>query len=169
VHWRFVGRARERWLVCEGPGGVALVDVRRAQRLCLVRRARAELAGGRLASQRLLFAVEGAAPALERLGFDLRPAGPRALALHAVPRLFGAGPVEPMAADLIEATVAGELAGARLETLLELLAARTAAVACDEPDALVAELAAVPDLLEQTAAVVVRPGELAAALEPDPP
>jgi DNA mismatch repair protein MutL len=179
--WQLVGRARERLLVCEGPGGICIVDVRRAQRLALVRRARAELAAGRLVSQRLLFpqalaadaaradAVERAAPELERLGFDLRAAGPRALALHGVPRLFAAGPVEAMALDLLEAVDSGELSGARLGTLLELLGARAATAFCDDGADLVAELGAVPGLLEQAAAIALGEAEIAAALDPDPP
>ncbi|MBM4357265.1 MAG: DNA mismatch repair endonuclease MutL [Deltaproteobacteria bacterium] len=116
----------ERALLACDRRGVYFVERRGACARILSIRARSEFAAGRLASQPVIFpirldvqeatatAVEAAQPALERLGIELRTAGPRSIALHSVPRVFADSPAGALAELVLEtlsslATPAGAL------------------------------------------------------------
>jgi DNA mismatch repair protein MutL len=110
---RLVGVARGRYLLCDTPEGIVVISVERARTLVLTKRAEAELARGRLVSQRLLFPLirdvgekvadrlEAEVDAFERVGFDVRRSGPSVLAVHGVPKLFAHAPAERLFDALI--------------------------------------------------------------------
>ncbi|HHH30835.1 MAG TPA: DNA mismatch repair endonuclease MutL [Polyangiaceae bacterium] len=129
--WRPVGEVGEGLAVLEGDGELVIVSLRRARAAALRRDVAASLDRGGLVSQRLLFPVvrdvtgehaalaERVAPEATRLGFDLRRAGPRAIAVHAVPRLLTA--VAPDAlAELLQAHLGD------LDALLDPMISRAA-------------------------------------------
>lgn len=138
---RFVATVRGRYLLYDDDAALRVVDGTRAQALRLLRKLTEELARGRIAHQRLLFpvtspcdgdvgdAIEGAADALERLGFELRRTGPGHVAAHTLPRLIADGPAEALVAAVVDALrVASEPPyGIDVPALLERLAETTAA------------------------------------------
>jgi DNA mismatch repair ATPase MutL len=85
----------------------------------LEHRVASELATGKLVAQPLLFPkrlevsaaqialLEAHATLLERLGFELRVAGPRAVTIHALGRSFASGSAELVAAATLEGLMHG--------------------------------------------------------------
>lgn len=110
---RFVAQVRQMFLLCEGRDGLYIVDQHAAaERVTFCRLRRAFLARN-VAIQKLLFPavvtvtpsevalVEEAQPEIERAGFDVRPAGPSQIAVHAVPLLLSRASPERLARDLL--------------------------------------------------------------------
>jgi DNA mismatch repair protein MutL len=110
---RFVAQVRGMFLICEGRDGLYIVDQHAAaERVTFCRLRRAFIARD-VAIQKLLFPVivtvtpsevalvEEAQPEIERAGFDVRPAGPSQIAVHAVPLLLTRASPERLARDLL--------------------------------------------------------------------
>ena len=129
---RWVGTVRRRWLVLETADELLVVDAAAAREQVARARLAQELAAGRVPSRPLLFPLVSAASAaarraldtnvaaLERLGFELRLAGPQEIGLHAVPLGLGAVPAEALLALLMREleSMRGALAAARSAELL---------------------------------------------------
>jgi DNA mismatch repair protein MutL len=143
---RVLGQIEDTFIVAHTAEEVFFIDQHVAHERVLFERLRAELEGGGLASQELLFplplelsparrrALEGASQALERLGFAVEGFGEGALVLRAVPSVLRAVDL-PRLADALGQEL--EEDGARadapvLDRLLALVACR-AAVKAGEP------------------------------------
>lgn len=120
---RLLGQLRASYLLAEGERGLIVVDQHAAHERILYERLRSGWLEAGVARQGLLSpvvvpvtpaavaAVEEAAEAVGRLGFDLEPFGEDALLLRAVPaELVGSDP-EALVRDLAEALGEGERGG----------------------------------------------------------
>jgi len=155
----FVAELRGRYLLYETATELRIVDRRAASVLITAEHLAKGLENGPLEAQLLLFpavvpvaasswsAVQNAAPLIERFGFDLRVAGDRAVAVHAVPRLLAAAPVEPLVTALLAAAVQHsgqpppEQLHKLLSTLVGLAVTTDSPISAAEADSLGEELA----------------------------
>jgi DNA mismatch repair protein MutL len=122
---RYIGQARNTYLLCEGPDGVYVLDQHAAAERVTFHRLRAAYAERSGRAQRLLLPVvlpataaevarvEEAQAELDALGLDLRPAGATQVAVHAVPVLLARCPPERLARDLLDELGEGERAFSR--------------------------------------------------------
>ena len=103
-----------RYLVCEDPSGLRVVDVHRATCVLVRDALRRGIERGGVRAQRLLFpvmveATESACDALETntitavLGFDARRAGPTSVAIHSMPHPLAGRAPEPLIRIVIDA------------------------------------------------------------------
>ncbi len=113
----------DSYLAFEGPDGLVVVDQHSAHERVLYEETMAELAGGRVASQRLLLpetleltdeelaVVEAHRDTLDRVGFEVEPFGGRTVVLHAVPaphpRFEGIACFREVVADLARGRFGG--------------------------------------------------------------
>jgi DNA mismatch repair protein MutL len=150
-------QAGKAWLITSDEHGLVVVDQHALHERVMFERLRAQVLGGPLPSQPLLAPrvepataleverLEEAQPLLARLGFDVRPAGPRSMAVHAEPVFLierGVDPAEVVRAwlgrDEFDASGDGE---AVLAEVLDMMACKAAVKAGDAlSDREVAEL-----------------------------
>ena len=150
-------QAGKAWLVTSDEQGLVVVDQHALHERVMFERLRAEVLGGTLPSQPLLAPrvepassleverLEEAQPLLARLGFEVRPAGPRSMAIHAEPVFLIERGVDPsevlrewLGRDEFDAAGDGE---AVLAEVLDMMACKAAVKAGDAlSDREVAEL-----------------------------
>jgi DNA mismatch repair protein MutL len=150
-------QAGKAWLVTSDEQGLVIVDQHALHERVMFERLRAQVLGGTLPSQPLLSPrvegasslelerVEEAQPLLNRLGFDVRRAGPRSMAIHAEPVFLIERGVDPadvlrdwLGRDEFDASGDGE---AVLAEVLDMMACKAAVKAGDAlSDREVAEL-----------------------------
>lgn len=111
---RYLAQVRATLLVCEGDDALYVLDQHAAAERVTFHRLRAAYGGGDVASQALLVPelvelgeTEAATLAEEaehaaKLGLELRLAGPRTIAVHAVPQLLARASPERLVRDLAE-------------------------------------------------------------------
>ncbi|MBW2313412.1 MAG: DNA mismatch repair endonuclease MutL [Deltaproteobacteria bacterium] len=168
---RVVGQLLSTYLLCEQPEGVLLVDQHAAHERILYERLRSQWLDEKVARQALLLpetvemapeavaALEVAAPAVERLGFEVEPFGETAVVVRALPALLsGRSPerlVRDLAAEVSEAREVGAAfqAGSRIlvdaDRTLATMACHSArrageALSTSEQRSLLAELDTIP-------------------------
>lgn len=120
---RFVAQVRSMFLLCEGADGLYIIDQHAAAERVTFHRLRRAYEARDVVVQRVLFPtvvtvtpsevalVEEAQEAIERAGFDVRPAGPTQIAVHAVPLLLARAAPERLVRDLLgELSHSGERA-----------------------------------------------------------
>ena len=159
-------QAGRAWLVTSDAHGLVVVDQHALHERVMFERLRRTTLAGALESQSLLAPriepataleverLEEARPLLERLGFDVRPGGPRSLAVHAEPVFLierGVDPVEVLrewlGRDTFDASGDGE---ALLAEVLDMMACKAAVKAGDAlSDREVAELLCQLDEVER--------------------
>jgi DNA mismatch repair protein MutL len=151
---RYVGRVRDRHLVCESQEGLWVIDARRAGALLLEDRLTRALREGSLPSRRLVFpprvklanapaVVERAGSMLARLGFDVAALSPETIAVHSIPEALGAVPAEQALAAGLRATERDDAAA--VAALVEVAGAAVV-VTDDDASALVAFVEGLEDL-----------------------
>ena len=168
---RCLGQVLSTYLVCEGPNGVLLVDVHAAHERVLYERLRAEWLEGKVARQTLLMpetvelapeavaAIEGAAEAIGRMGFEVEPFGEASVVVRAIPALLSGRSPERLVRDLADEVSGARDAGASFQPGSRTLSQadlRLATMAChsarragdqlapEEQRALLAELDTIP-------------------------
>ena len=109
----FLGQVRAMFLVCSGSDGLYVLDQHAAAERVTFHRLRKAFAARAMATQRLLIpevvellptelaTLEEHAAAVLALGVELRPVGPGAVAVHAVPTLLLRGRPERVVRDLV--------------------------------------------------------------------
>lgn len=109
----FLAQVRATFLVCSGSDGLYILDQHAAAERVTFHRLRRAFASRSIATQRLLIAdvvellpaeiatLEEHAPDVEALGVELRPVGPSAVAVHAVPTLLARARPERIVRDLV--------------------------------------------------------------------
>ncbi len=109
----FVAQVRQTFLVCEGPDGLYVLDQHAAAERVAFHRLRRAYAGRDVATQTLLFPisvevtaadaalVEEEQDAFQRVGLDVRIAGPTRVSVHAVPKLLTRATPETLVRDLL--------------------------------------------------------------------
>jgi DNA mismatch repair protein MutL len=115
-----VAQVRGTYLVCEATDGLYLLDQHAAAERVTFHRLRQAFQARDVAAQRLLIPeivelsprevamLDEAADEASRLGIDVRPVGPSAVAVHAVPQLLVRASPERLVRDLLaELTRAG--------------------------------------------------------------
>jgi len=120
---RYLAQLRTTFLLCEGHDGLYILDQHAAAERVTYHRLRAAYASRGVARQKLLFPVivgvsagevalvEEGEEAVLAAGFELRPAGPTHVAVHAVPQLLARASPERLVRDLLaEVSHAGERA-----------------------------------------------------------
>ncbi len=144
---RYLAQSRETFLLCEGEDGLYVLDQHAAaERVAYhaLRRAYAERA---VASQILLLPelvevgeravglLEEAAEEVSRMGLDVRAAGERTVAVHAVPLLLANGKARPgdLLRDLLSelSRVGGRAFGARVDLVFATMACHASVRAGD--------------------------------------
>lgn len=120
VEWaalEFVAQVRQMFLICEGPGGLFIIDQHAAAERVTFDRIRRQYQARQVASQALLFPVEvqltpEEAEFLETnagefaaLGMDLRLRGTQWVSVHGVPRLLERVGPEQLLRDLLAETM----------------------------------------------------------------
>ena len=116
----FIAQVKQTYLLCEGEGGLFVLDQHAAAERVTFHRLRKAYAGRDIATQALLFPVsvevtaqdaafvEEEQGAMAALGLDVRAIGPTTVAVHAMPRLLSRAKPESVVRDLIaEATRSG--------------------------------------------------------------
>jgi DNA mismatch repair protein MutL len=111
---------KHTYLVCEGEGGLFILDQHAAAERVTFHRLRKAYAGREIATQALLFPVSVEVTAqdaafveeeqgrMTEFGLDVRAIGPTTVAVHAMPRLLSRAKPESVVRDLIaEATRTG--------------------------------------------------------------
>jgi DNA mismatch repair protein MutL len=135
-----VARAQvfENYIIAQTDDALVLVDQHAAHERLVYERFRAELRDGPVASQRQLIPVvidlseadcdriEGAAPALDRLGLAIERFGPRAVAVHGVPAILGQADVGALVGDVMDELAEWD----STEVLMARLEAMAARMAC---------------------------------------
>src|SRR5439155_26786735 len=96
----FIAQVKQTYLLCEGPGGLYVLDQHAAAERVTFHRLRTSYRGRDIATQALLFPVsvevtaqdaafvEEEQRAFAELGLDVRAVGPTTVAVHALPRLL---------------------------------------------------------------------------------
>ncbi len=120
---RYLGQLRATFLLCEGNDGLYILDQHAAAERVTYHRLRTAYGARGIARQKLLFPVivgvsagevalvEEGEEAVLAAGFELRPAGPTQVAVHAVPQLLSRAAPERLVRDLLaEVSHAGERA-----------------------------------------------------------
>lgn len=120
---RYLAQLRATFLLCEGPDGLYILDQHAAAERVTYHRLRSAYRARSIATQKLLFPVivsvsagevalvEEGEEAVLSAGFDLRPAGPTQVSVHAVPQLLARASPERLVRDLLaEVSHAGERA-----------------------------------------------------------
>ncbi|MFO0587113.1 MAG: DNA mismatch repair endonuclease MutL [Polyangiaceae bacterium] len=120
---RYLAQLRATFLLCEGDDGLYILDQHAAAERVTYHRLRAAYGSRAVARQTLLFPVivsvsagevalvEEGEEAVLAAGFELRPAGPTHVAVHAVPQLLARASPERLVRDLLaEVSHAGERA-----------------------------------------------------------
>ncbi|MFO0894964.1 MAG: DNA mismatch repair endonuclease MutL [Phycisphaerales bacterium] len=142
-HAREVLQVHQAYLVLESPEGLLVVDQHALHERLMFEEIMARLAAGPLEKQRLLLPqvvevgaesaaqLEGLSPLLERLGFEASLAGPRSVAIHAVPSLLASRRVEAgrFLAELLREppeSGAGRDAEAALHRVVDMMACKAA-------------------------------------------
>jgi DNA mismatch repair protein MutL len=109
----FLAQVRATFLVCSGSDGLYVLDQHAAAERVTFHRLRRAFASRSMATQRLLIAdvvellpaevatLEEHAADVEALGVELRPVGPSAVAVHAVPTLLARARPERIVRDLV--------------------------------------------------------------------
>jgi DNA mismatch repair protein MutL len=109
----FLGQVRATFLVCAGGDGLYVLDQHAAAERVTFDRLRRAFAGRAMATQRLLIAevvellpteiatLEERMNEVAALGVELRPVGPNAVAVHAVPTLLMRASPERLVRDLV--------------------------------------------------------------------
>ncbi|HLK39145.1 MAG TPA: DNA mismatch repair protein MutL, partial [Polyangiaceae bacterium] len=109
----FLAQVRATFLVCSGSDGLYVLDQHAAAERVTFDRLRRAFAARTIATQRLLIpevvellpaevaALEGRADEVGALGVDLRPVGPAAVAVHAVPHVLARAGAERLVHDLV--------------------------------------------------------------------
>jgi DNA mismatch repair protein MutL len=155
----FIAQVKQTYLLCEGEGGLFVLDQHAAAERVTFHRLRKAYAGRDIATQALLFPVsvevtaqdaafvEEEQRAMAALGLDVRAIGPTTVAVHAMPRLLSRAKPESVVRDLIaEATRSG---GRAFSNAIDLVLATMAChgsvragdrVSADEAAALLAGL-----------------------------
>jgi DNA mismatch repair protein MutL len=116
----FIAQVKHTYLVCEGEGGLFILDQHAAAERVTFHRLRKAYAGREIATQALLFPVSVEVTAqdaafveeeqgrMAEFGLDVRAIGPTTVAVHAMPRLLSRAKPESVVRDLIaEATRTG--------------------------------------------------------------
>jgi DNA mismatch repair protein MutL len=110
---KFLAQVRATFLVCGGSDGLYVLDQHAAAERVTFHRLRRAFASRSMATQRLLIAdvvellpaevatLEEHAADVEALGVELRPVGPSAVAVHAVPTLLSRARPERIVRDLV--------------------------------------------------------------------
>jgi len=116
VEWaalEFVAQVRQMFLICEGPGGLFIIDQHAAAERVTFDRIRREYQARNVTSQALLFPievqltpeeaefVEAQATEFAALGMDLRMRGTQWVSVHGVPRLLERVSPEQLLRDLL--------------------------------------------------------------------
>ena len=120
---RYLAQLRATFLLCEGADGLYILDQHAAAERVTYHRLRTAYGARAIATQKLLFPVivgvsagevalvEEGEEAVLAAGFELRPAGPTHVAVHAVPQLLVRASPERLVRDLLaEVSHAGERA-----------------------------------------------------------
>jgi DNA mismatch repair protein MutL len=120
---RYLAQLRATFLLCEGPDGLYILDQHAAAERVTYHRLRSAYRARSVATQKLLFPVivgvsagevalvEEGEEVVLAAGFELRPAGPTQVAVHAVPQLLARASPERLVRDLLaEVSHAGERA-----------------------------------------------------------
>ena len=120
---RYLAQLRATFLLCEGADGLYILDQHAAAERVTYHRLRSAYGARAVARQKLLFPVvvsvsagevalvEEGEEAVLAAGFELRPAGPTHVAVHAVPQLLARASPERLVRDLLaEVSHAGERA-----------------------------------------------------------
>ena len=120
---RYLAQLRATFLLCEGNDGLYILDQHAAAERVTYHRLRTAYGARGIARQKLLFPVivsvsagevalvEEGEEAVLAAGFELRPAGPTQVAVHAVPQLLSRASPERLVRDLLaEVSHAGERA-----------------------------------------------------------
>jgi DNA mismatch repair protein MutL len=109
----FLAQVRATFLVCSGSDGLYVLDQHAAAERVTFHRLRRAFAARTMATQRLLIAdvvellpgevatLEEHAAEVEALGVEVRPVGPNAVAVHAIPALLGRARPERIVHDLV--------------------------------------------------------------------
>jgi DNA mismatch repair protein MutL len=109
----FLAQVKQTYLICEGPDGLYVLDQHAAAERVTFHRLRKAYVGRDIATQALLFPVtvevtpsevafvEEEQRQLAEIGLDVRAAGPKTLAVHAMPRLLSRAKPENVVRDLI--------------------------------------------------------------------
>jgi DNA mismatch repair protein MutL len=109
----FLSQLRAMFLLCNGPDGLYVLDQHAAAERVTFHRLRRAFASRSIAMQRLLIpevvellptevaSLEDQAERIAALGVELRPVGPSAVAVHAVPTLLARGRPERIVRDLV--------------------------------------------------------------------
>jgi DNA mismatch repair protein MutL len=109
----FLGQLRAMFLLCNGTDGLYILDQHAAAERVTFHRLRRAFASRSIATQRLLIAdvvellpaevatLEERADDVAALGVELRPVGPSAVAVHAVPALLSRARPERIVRDLV--------------------------------------------------------------------
>ncbi|MBN1488576.1 MAG: hypothetical protein JXA69_01560, partial [Phycisphaerae bacterium] len=134
------------YLIAETVEGVIIVDQHALHERVLYEQLRAQVSHGPLESQRLLLpetvgasseqvaTLEVYGELLERLGLEISPFGPNAVAIHAAPTLLREERMVAFVRDLIDKLAAGPVepdSEAMLEELLQMMACKAAVKAGD--------------------------------------
>ncbi len=120
---RYLAQLRATFLLCEGEDGLYILDQHAAAERVTYHRLRDAYASRGVARQKLLFPVivsvsagevalvEEGEESVLAAGFEMRPAGPTQVAVHAVPQLLSRASPERLVRDLLaEVSLAGERA-----------------------------------------------------------
>ncbi|MEZ4297574.1 MAG: DNA mismatch repair endonuclease MutL [Polyangiaceae bacterium] len=120
---RYLAQLRATFLLCEGPDGLYILDQHAAAERVTYHRLRTSYRARTIATQKLLFPVivsvsagevalvEEGEESVLAAGFELRPAGPTHVAVHAVPQLLARASPERLVRDLLaEVSHTGERA-----------------------------------------------------------
>jgi DNA mismatch repair protein MutL len=151
---RYIGRARDRHVLCESSEGLWIIDARRAFALVLEDRLTRALATGPLLSRRLVFPprvqlldapsiVDRAGARLARLGIDVAALSPETLAIHSIPEALGTLPPDRALAAALHAVERDDEAAV---AVLAKEASRAAPLADDDVHAIVAFVETLEDL-----------------------
>ncbi len=104
-----IGQALGRYVICEGDGGLVLIDEKAAHQRIAYERLKREDTSGAIAAQALMFpeTIEASA-ALEKqwesasaFGFEIEPVGPERFAVRAVPGPLVGADVRELVAELV--------------------------------------------------------------------
>jgi DNA mismatch repair protein MutL len=109
----FIAQVKQTYLLCEGQGGLYVLDQHAAAERVTFHRLRKAHDGRDIATQALLFPVsvevtasdaafvEEEQGSMSELGLDVRAIGPTTIAIHAMPRLLSRAKPESIVRDLI--------------------------------------------------------------------
>lgn len=109
-----IGSALDRYIICEGDGGVVLIDEKAAHQRIAYERLKREDAAGAIAAKALMFPETVEASAVleqqwERIGafgFEVEPVGPERFAVRALPEPLVGADVRALVAELLGAMAA---------------------------------------------------------------